>query len=94
MSDDRIAVKLHPRLEREGRGLCDPVEPRNREVIASSQYGPQGYLRVFPSGFILAQIAAGTLIRVQPEKSMSGKGPGAPGGARKSRRTGMKGEKR
>ncbi len=94
MRDDRIAVKLHPRLEKEGRGLCDPVEPRNREVIASSCYGPQGYLRVFPSGFILAQIAAGTLIRVKPEKSMSGKGPGGPGGARKSRRTGTKGAER
>lgn len=94
MRDDRIAVKLHPRLEKEGRGLCDPVEPRNREVIASSQYGPQGYLRVFPSGFILAQIAAGTLIRVEPEKSTSGKGPGAPGRTRKSRKAGMKGEEK
>lgn len=94
MRDDRIAVKLHPRLEKEGRGLCDPMEPRNREVIASSHYGPQGYLRVFPSGFILAQIAAGTLIRVKPEKSIGGKGPGATGGASKSRKARMKGEQR
>lgn len=92
MRDDRIAVKLHPRLEKEGRGLCDPVEPRNHEVIASSQYGPLGYLRVFPSGFILAQIAAGTLIRVQPEESTKSKGTGAPGGASKSRRAGKKGK--
>ena len=92
MRDVRIAIKLHPRLEQEGRGLCDPLEPKNSAVIAASNYGPQGYLRVFSSGFILAQIAAGTLIRVKPEPSISGKGPGAPGGARKSRRIGMKGE--
>ena len=74
--------------------MCDPVEPQNSAVIAASNYGPQGYLRVFPSGFILAQIGAGTLIRVEPTKSKSGKESGTPGGARKSRRTGMKGARR
>ncbi len=68
MAEKTIAVKLNPQLEKEGRGLCDPEEPRNNEVITPLNYSARGYLRVHPSGFIQAQIQAGVLIRVPEEK--------------------------
>ncbi|MFB0517032.1 MAG: hypothetical protein ACETWG_10595 [Candidatus Neomarinimicrobiota bacterium] len=71
MVEKTIAVKLNPRLEKEGRGLCDPQDPRNSEVITLLNYGAKGYLRVYPSGFIQAQIQAGVLLRV-PESQASG----------------------
>lgn len=83
MKNKTIAVRLHPRLEREGRGLCDPEDPRNSEIIAARNYGPQGYLIVHPSGFIRAQIRTGTLIEV-PVKKNSGSKAGT--SARKSNR--------
>ncbi|UCD37852.1 MAG: hypothetical protein JSW54_13690 [Fidelibacterota bacterium] len=76
MSRKTIAVRLHPRLEEEGRGLCDPEDPRNKEVLTPSNYGAKGYLRVYPSGFIQAQIRSGTLVRI-PERNVGGAGKGA-----------------
>ena len=49
MKGEKVAVRLHPRLAEEGRGLCDPEDPRNEEVITPLNYGAQGYLRVYPS---------------------------------------------
>lgn len=69
MAEKTIAVRLHPQLEKEGRGLCDPEDPRNNEIITPLNYGNKGYLRVHPSGFIQAQIQAGVLIRVPEGKS-------------------------
>ncbi len=70
MAEKTIAVKLNPQLEKEGRGICDPEEPRNNEVITPLNYGARGYLRVHPSGFIQAQIQAGVLIRVPERKAV------------------------
>ncbi len=70
MAEKTIAVKLSPQLEQEGRGICDPEEPRNNEVITPLNYGARGYLRVHPSGFIQAQIQAGVLIRVPEGKAV------------------------
>ncbi len=84
MAEKTIAVKLNPRLEQEGRGLCDPEDPRNGEVITPLNYGTRGYLRVHPSGFIQAQIEAGVLIRVTEKKAA---GSTAKGGTR-SRKAG------
>ena len=83
MTEKTIAVRLHPRLEREGRGLCDPEDVRNSQVITPLNYGAGGYLRVYPSGFIQAQIQAGVLIRVPEGKAAAG-GREAPS-TRKSR---------
>ena len=69
MDEKTIAVKLHPQLEKEGRGLCDPEDPRNAEIITPMNYSSKGYLRVHPSGFIQAQIQAGVLIRVPESKT-------------------------
>lgn len=69
MAEKTIAVRLHPQLEKEGRGLCDPEDPRNNEIITPLNYSTKGYLRVHASGFIQAQIQAGTLIRVPESKS-------------------------
>lgn len=74
MMKNTIAVRLNPRLESEKRGLCDPDDPRNSEVITPYNYGPQGYLIVHSSGFIRAQIQAGTLIEVPVEKIPDPKG--------------------
>ena len=74
MKEKTIAVRLHPRLESEGRGLCDPEDSRNDEVITHHNYGPQGYLIVHPSGFIRAQIQAGTLVEVPVKKTSVSKG--------------------
>ena len=74
MTEKTIAVRLHPRLESEGRGLCDPDDPRNGEVITPHNYGADGYLIVYPSGFIRAQIRAGMLIEVPVKKSSDLKG--------------------
>jgi hypothetical protein len=74
MMDKTIAVRLHPRLESEGRGLCDPEDPRNGEVITGRNYGPKGYIIVHPSGFIRAQIQAGTLVKVPVKKASDSKG--------------------
>jgi|GEM_PF-6575884 len=70
MAEKTIAVKLNPQLEKEGRGICDPEEPRNNEVITPLNYGARGFLRVHPSGFIQAQIQAGVLIRVPEGKAV------------------------
>lgn len=70
MAEKTIAVRLNPQLEKEGRGICDPEDPRNSEVITPLNYGTRGYLRVHPSGFIQAQIQAGVLIRV-PEENVT-----------------------
>ena len=67
MSAKKIAVRLHPRLEAEGRGLCDPDDPRNGEVLSARGYGSRGYLKVYPSGFILAKIQSGALLKVEGE---------------------------
>ena len=64
MAEKTIAVKLAARLEAEGRGFCDPSEPRNGEIITARNYGSGGYLRVHPSGFIQALIQSGALIKV------------------------------
>ena len=64
MAEKTIAVKLAARLEAEGRGFCDPGEPRNSEIITARNYGSSGYLRVHPSGFIQALIQSGALIKV------------------------------
>ncbi len=71
MAEKTIAVRLNPQLEQEGRGLCDPEDPRNDEVITPLNYSARGYLRVHPSGFIQAQIQAGVLIQVA-EKEAAG----------------------
>ncbi len=76
MTEKTIAVRLNPRLEKEGRGICDPEDPRNAEVITLLNYGSRGYLRVHPSGYIQAQIQAGVLIQV-PEKKTTEAGRGA-----------------
>ena len=68
MADKTIAIKLAPRLEAEGRGFCDPGEPRNSAVISAHSYGSEGYLRVHPSGFIQALIQSGALIEVSAGK--------------------------
>ena len=83
MSAKKIAVRLHPRLEAEGRGLCDPDDPRNGEVLSARGYGTRGYLRVYPSGFILAKIQSGVLLRVQEEDR-----PGAERKRQSERKTG------
>ncbi|UCH61888.1 MAG: hypothetical protein JSU77_08740 [Fidelibacterota bacterium] len=70
MAEKTIAVRLNPQLEQEGRGICDPEDPRNDKVITPSNYGTQGHLRVHPSGFIQAQIQAGVLIRVPERKAV------------------------
>ena len=62
----KIGVKLSPQLEAEGRGLCDPTEPINKEIITRFNYGPHGYMEVYASGFIRAKIAVGQLIAVKP----------------------------
>ena len=64
MAEKTIAGKLAARLEAEGRGFCDPGEPRNSEIITARNYGSSGYLRVHPSGFIQALIQSGALIKV------------------------------
>lgn len=88
MMDKTIAVRLHPRLESEGRGLCDPEDRRNCEVITSRNYGPKGYIIVHTSGFIRAQIQAGTLVKVPVKEISDRKGKvragTASGGSRKA----------
>jgi len=79
-NQETIAVRLNPQLEAEGRGLCDPVDPRNAEVIARSAYGAKGYMLVHPSGFIQAQIASGTLIRVEQKAPTTGRDRKGPSG--------------
>ena len=69
MAEKTIAVKLNPLLEQEKRGLCDPEDKRNSEVITSLNYGNQGYLRVYPSRFIQAQIQSGVLVRVSEQNA-------------------------
>ncbi len=85
MAEKTIAVRLNPQLEKEGRGICDPEDPRNDEVITPLNYGARGYLRVHPSGFIQAQIQAGVLIQV-PEGKVADAGK-ADKGATKGRKT-------
>ncbi|UCD38469.1 MAG: hypothetical protein JSW54_03050 [Fidelibacterota bacterium] len=85
MGEKTIAVRLNPQLEKEGRGICDPEDPRNNEVITPRNYGARGYLRVHPSGFIQAQIQAGVLIRV-PDVKVADAGK-ADRGAAKSGKT-------
>ncbi|MCK4578336.1 MAG: hypothetical protein KAU50_06070 [Candidatus Marinimicrobia bacterium] len=75
MNEKMIAVKLAPRLEQEGRGLCDPEDPRNEMIITPSNYNARGYLRVHPSGFIQAMIASGLLIPVPTADDKRGKRP-------------------
>ena len=89
MKGKKVAVRLHPRLAEEGRGLCDPEEPRNEEVITPLNYGTRGYLRVYPSGFIRAQIQAGILIRV-PEGEKTGAAKGRSQGKKTASRQGAK----
>ena len=69
MSKRKIAIKLNSLLEASGRGLCDPDDARNENVIAKANYGPHGYLEVHDSGFIQARIMSGELIQVKPEKT-------------------------
>ncbi len=90
MVDKTIAVRLNPQLELEGRGLCDPEDPRNDEIITPMNYISEGYLRVHPSGFIRAQIQAGTLIRV-PESKTVAENEGATGGKKPRSRKGSGG---
>ena len=101
MADKTIAVKLATKLEAEGRGFCDPGEPRNSEIITARNYGSGGYLRVHPSGFIRALIQSGALIKVSAGKrdATTQTRPGAavrkdaPGRARRSSgRTGRREE--
>lgn len=101
MSEKTIAVKLATKLEAEGRGFCDPGEPRNSEIITARNYGSGGYLRVHPSGFIQALIQSGALIKVSTSNrdtaTETGPGPAgrkkSPGrGRRKSGRTGRREE--
>ena len=96
MAEKIIAVKLAARLESEGRGFCDPSEPRNGEIITAHNYGAGGYLRVHPSGFIQALIQSGALIEVSAgnREATAATSPGAAGrknspgrGRRKSGRT-------
>ena len=90
MDEKTIAVRLHPQLEKEGRGLCDPEDPRNDEIITPMNYGSKGYLRVHPSGFIQAQIQAGVLIRI-PESKTVVVNQGAAGGKKAKSRKGSGG---
>ncbi len=101
MAEKTIAIKLAARLEAEGRGFCDPSEPRNSEIITARNYGSGGYLRVHPSGFIQALIQSGALIKVRTSNRDTAieTGPAAadrknsPGrGRRKSGRTGRREE--
>ncbi len=82
MAEKTIAVKLAARLETEGRGFCDPAEPRNSEIITARNYGSGGYLRVHPSGFIQALIQSGALIKVSTSNrdTATETGPGPAGG--------------
>ena len=66
MKKTTMAVKLSPKLEADGRGLCDPESHINGQVITPANYGPKGYMRVHPTGFIQAQIDMGILLEVQP----------------------------
>ena len=86
MAEKTIAVKLNPQLEKEGRGLCDPEDPRNGEVITPLNYGARGYLRVHPSGFIQAQIQAGVLIKVPEKRPANAAGDSA--GSKQARSSG------
>ena len=79
----KIGVKLSPQLEAEGRGLCDPTEPSNEEIITRFNYGPHGYMEVYASGFIRAKIAVGQLIAVKPPSG--GRSPKTRGGPGRSR---------
>ncbi len=82
MKNTTMAVKLSPKLEADGRGLCDPESHINGQVITPANYGPKGYMRVHPTGFIQAQIDMGILLEVQPKpnqkpvspRSKNGKG--------------------
>lgn len=66
MKNKTMAVKLSPELEADGRGLCDPESHINGKIITPANYGPKGYMRVHPTGFIQAQIDMGILIEVLP----------------------------
>ena len=87
----KIGVKLSPQLEAEGRGLCDPTEPFNEEIITRFNYGPHGYMEVYASGFIRAKIAVGQLIAVRPRAGRKSPKPrGSPGRTRGSSNTGIR----
>ena len=101
MAEKTIAVKLAARLEAEGRGFCDPSEPRNGGIITARNYGSGGYLRVHPSGFVQALIQSGALIKVSvsSREATPETGPDPGGrkdsparGGRRSRRTGRREE--
>ena len=101
MAEKTIAVKLAARLEAEGRGFCDPSEPRNGEIITARNYGSGGYLRVHPSGFIQALIQSGALIKVsvsnpaettETDPGTAGRKDSPVRGRRKSGRTGRREE--
>lgn len=66
MKNTTMAVKLSPKLEADARGLCDPESHINGQIITPANYGPKGYMRVHPTGFIQAQIDMGILIEVLP----------------------------
>ncbi len=80
MKNSTLAVKLSPKLEADGRGLCDPESHINGQVITPANYGSKGYMQVHPTGFIQAQIDMGILIEVLPQpkqvspRSKKGKG--------------------
>ncbi len=99
MSMKSIAVKLAPNLELEGRGFCDPSEPRNEAIITARNYGAEGYIRVHPSGFIQALIRSGELIQVDSSDRETGRPPSKPANGRrkspgtKRRKTGSSGRR-
>ena len=99
MSMKSIAVRLAPNLELEGRGFCDPGEPRNKAIITARNYGAEGYIRVHPSGFIQALIRSGELIQVDSEDRETGRPPSKPANGRrktpgtKRRKTGSSGRR-
>ena len=78
-----IAVRLAPNLELEGRGFCDPGEPRNTAIITAHNYGPEGYIRVHPSGFIQALIRSGELIQVDSGDRETGRTTTKPANGRR-----------
>ncbi len=101
MAEKTVAVKLATKLEAEGRGFCDPSEPRNSEIITARNYGSRGYLRVHPSGFIQALIQSGALIKVsvgnrdattQTRSGATGRKDSPGRGRRKSGRSGRREE--
>jgi len=65
----KIRVKLNPEMEKGGQGLCD-TDPLNPTAITEHRYDNDGSQEVYATEFVLKQIEAGALIKVDGEKQL------------------------